>query len=109
MPHMKGASTRRMTNKTAKDHGKTKHAHSAPPEPTSALAAADVIAPVTISITTKKQWSKWLKFSGAALLLFAFGMQIQQNTQSALALKRTQAAELQSRTKQKAIGYETLY
>jgi len=64
---------------------------------------------VTIPITKQKKWSKRLKLFGAALLLSAFGMQTQQNSQSALSLERMQAAELQSRTKQKAIGYETLY
>jgi hypothetical protein len=59
--------------------------------------------------TTRKKWSKWLKFSGSALLLFAFGMQMRQNSQSALFMERTQAAELDSRTLQKAIAYETLY
>ena len=50
-----------------------------------------------------------LKLSGAALLLSAFGMQTRQNTEAAISLQRTQAAELDSRTRQKAIGYETLY
>lgn len=63
----------------------------------------------TAPTTKKKRWSKWLKFSGAALLLFAFGMQNRQNQQSALLLERTQANELDSRALQKAIGYETLY
>ena len=57
----------------------------------------------------RKKWSKWLKVLGAALLLFAFGMQTWQNSQTALVTERTQAAELQSRTLQKAIAYETLY
>ncbi|HKD07267.1 MAG TPA: hypothetical protein VKB79_15290 [Bryobacteraceae bacterium] len=59
--------------------------------------------------TAKKRWSKWMKFSGGALLLLGFGIQTQQNTQTALLLERTQAAELDSRTLQKAIGYEGLY
>jgi hypothetical protein len=62
-----------------------------------------------VPATKRKQWSKWLKFSGAALLLSAFGMQTQQNRQAALALERMQAAELDSRTLQKAISYEGLY
>lgn len=68
-------------------------------------------APVGLAVLTtkKKRWSKWLKFWGAALLLFAFAMQNQQNQQSALALQATQANELDSRTMQKGIGYETLY
>jgi hypothetical protein len=61
------------------------------------------------SSTGKKKWSKWMKFSGAAFLLFAFGMQTQQSTQAALSLERTQAAELDSRTHQKALGYESIY
>lgn len=65
--------------------------------------------PTAIPVTKQKKWSKWLKVSGAAILLFAFGMQNQQNAQVAISLERTQAAELQSRTKTKAIGYETLY
>jgi hypothetical protein len=59
--------------------------------------------------TRKKAWSKWLKFLGGALLLSAFGMQMWENSQSALATERIHAAELDSRTLQKAIGYETLY
>lgn len=86
---------------------------STPTKPTATTPNDSVAtrAPVasTAPTTKKKQWSKWLKFSGAALLLFAFGMQNQQNRQSALALERTQANELDSRALQKAIGYETLY
>ena len=65
--------------------------------------------PALVPVTTRKRCSKWLKFSGAALLLFGFGMQNEQNRQSALALERQQAAELDSRTLQKAISYEGLY
>ena len=69
---------------------------------------SNVTIPDSKTIARKKR-SKWLKFLGAALLLFAFGMQTWQNSQMALVTERTQAAELQSRTLQKAIGYETLY
>jgi hypothetical protein len=37
--------------------------------------------PAITAGTKQKKWSKWLKFSGAFVLLFAFGMQTQQNTQ----------------------------
>jgi hypothetical protein len=65
--------------------------------------------PTDQSPDRRKAWAKRLKISGAALLLFAFGMQMRQNSNAATSLERTQVAELQSRTKQKAIGYETLY
>jgi hypothetical protein len=86
-----------MSNRTAKATRKQ--------DPLVAASAAPLAPPVTV----KKKWSKWLKFTGSALLLFAFGMQNQQNRQMALYAERFQAAELDSRALQKAIGYETLY
>jgi hypothetical protein len=66
-------------------------------------------ATTTPPSSTGKRWSKWLKLCGGALLLSAFGMQNWQNVQTALESERMRAAELQSRTMQKAIGYENLY
>src|SRR5437764_1247590 len=105
-----------MTNKS-KGHNNHRKAQSTSNKPAATIPSdpagnpAPVVstAPTTKNKQKNKQWSKWLKFWGAALLLFAFGMQTRQNRQSALALERTQANELDSRALQKATGYETLY
>jgi hypothetical protein len=65
--------------------------------------------PATTEIVSKKKWSKWLKFSGAALLLTAFGMQMRQNQTLSKEAERIQAAEVDARSHIKALEYENLY
>ena len=67
------------------------------------------VQPAASTASPKKKGAKWLKVAGAALLLLAFGLQMRQNQVSGLALERTQAADLSSRSVMRAIGYENLY
>lgn len=39
-------------------------------------------------VLPKKKWSKWLKFAGGALLLVAFGIQMNQNREAAVVARR---------------------
>jgi hypothetical protein len=70
---------------------------------------AVVSQPDQVQVSRTKLWSKWLKFGGAALLLFAFGMQTKQNSQQSVRSDRIEANLIESRTHQQAISYETLY
>jgi hypothetical protein len=60
-------------------------------------------------LSRKKKWSKWLKFAGGALLLVAFGIQMNQNRQTALTAKSTEAAELEGCCIMRALEYQNLY
>jgi hypothetical protein len=67
-------------------------------------------APVeTVANDQRTAWSKWLKWIGGALLLFAFGFQMNQLREKELADKSVQAAELEGRCNIRALEYENLY
>jgi hypothetical protein len=68
-----------------------------------------MVQPTPILKTPKKKWSKWLKFSGSAFLLGAFGIQVLQNTATAINRNNENFLQSEARNRQEALADETLY
>lgn len=57
----------------------------------------------------KSRASTWWKIAGSALLLVAFGLQMDQSRSAASKTEKIQSAELDARSHIKSLGYENLY